>query len=475
MSLQDQNSGSVPSSGGDIGAELSKLLGEGMNPEEMGRLATAAARPVPTTIPTVPGSLQYQPKQWQNAPMDNRRPTTAAESKTQGISNAINGVLNAVGAKETEHLNNQKMQIATDTQTLILSQQAIDQATQAMNALPEGDPGRKQYQDMIDHNKTLMNGILSDPKTRKAIAKGYKIDFTNPSANQTMEHQAVAQGRELAKKSASYADKFAEAMPRGLQPNAQAQAQYQAALAQQKNQLETMKAFIPLLREMQRGKNQLSQESLKGQYQLAVKLQDGQNQLAKELAKHKDDMELAKYKHSLEVSLEYTKQHIKDTDPLEILKTWEATSKDMGASMDSISKERAAITLQISKEKDQGRIAELRTRDKSLQDTEAAVRSSYDGAKNYLARLLNVPADTLTVPTVSVGEGVTPNAGTGKASDNSNDVNPITGKPWGKDVSTVDKFLTKGIYAVRRGQLWVDRETENLEDIGEDKDSGDGN
>ena len=251
-------SGGIPASSGtggeDIGAIINKLSSAGLSPEQMQHLATSAATPVTGHSGQMPSSLQYQPKQFTPGGYNNTPSTTAAESKNKGIGNSISAVLNLLGKAGNEHENKKKLQIATDTQTLLVAQNSIDQAKQIMQNLPQDSPQRKQYEDLINVNMQKIQGILSDEKTRKVIAKGFSIDFTDPQ-NQTPENHAVEQGKQMAQTQIGakpYAEQFMAKTPETLQPNTVAQSQFAAAVQQQKMNQETMKILVPYLSTMQR-------------------------------------------------------------------------------------------------------------------------------------------------------------------------------------------------------------------------------
>jgi hypothetical protein len=246
-------SGSVPSSSSssDPGALIASLTGQGLTAAQMQQLANKAAIPVPGGSPQqMPASLLYNPQKSTPGQLDKSQAVGKGYGKAQGIGNSIIGAMNAIAAVKTGEDNKKKLQIATDTHTLLTEQNNIDQATQAMQALPQDAPERKQLQDSIDASKQRMNGILSDKKTADSIAKGFHIDFTDPQANNTLDHQGVKQGQQMAQETLSRADQFMQKAPAPLGPNVQAQARYTAAMQAQQMQQKTMQAFIPLVRAM---------------------------------------------------------------------------------------------------------------------------------------------------------------------------------------------------------------------------------
>lgn len=213
------------------------------SPQEMAQAALRANTPTtPSHSTDTPLNLRGQQKAFSPAPL-NHGPVAPGKgnARGQGIGNAIIGVTNAITGIATAEDNKKKLQLATDTHTLLLSQQAIDQAGQ----LQKGDPGYDQAQETIKHNKDIMNGILSDKKTRDAIAKGFKIDFTDPQANNTPDHQGVNQGKEMATKANSLADQFSKGVPQQMQQNPRAVAMYQQMMQDNKDSLALQKSLGP--------------------------------------------------------------------------------------------------------------------------------------------------------------------------------------------------------------------------------------
>lgn len=263
-----QNTANIPSAAApqaapeNPAAMLEKLVGFGGQSNDIMKLAREAATPIPGGHATqMPANLMYQPKQDQPGQLDHREVVGAGNARAQGIGNSVIGVMNLVSHLKTQSDNKKRLQLATDTATLLNAQQQVDQAKQYLGMLPENDPRRKQYQSVIDSNMQRMNTILSDEKTRKAIGEGFKIDFTNPK-EMTEENHAVMQGKEMAKQMTN-ADRFMQQTPQSLQPNLPAQAAYSAQAMQQKYQAETMRAIVPLLTAQMRGEVSMSNEKLR--------------------------------------------------------------------------------------------------------------------------------------------------------------------------------------------------------------------
>lgn len=303
MGLQNQ----IPSSsneGVDAGQVIEKLTGFGHSPQEMQALASAAATPIAGGHSAqMPPSLMYQPKEWQDTPMDRREVVGAGNARARGIGNAITGLLNTVGRYETNHENKKKLQIATDTQTLLTSQAAIDQANQIL----KNDPKNAEAKAAIEHNQKIMDGILSDDKTRKEIAKGFHIDFTNPQANNTIPHQGVAQGREMAKK--SYSQQFAEKTPQVMQPNTIALAKYQQALEEQKMNQSMAGHILQYLGAAERAKATVTAQELRNQAEMSKERFQAQKmgELLDKKQEMMEKMESIKHKNKLSEAFQRAK------------------------------------------------------------------------------------------------------------------------------------------------------------------------
>lgn len=239
------NSGVGSSAGANPASIIDELTKSSHSPEEMQRLASAAATPIPGAHSmATPLNLQPNQQGFTPAPL-NHEPTAPGKgnARGQGIGNAIIGVANAVTGVTIADKNKKQLQVATDTHTLLTSQTAIDQA----KTILQNDPDNAAAKEAVKHNQDVMNGILSDKKTRDAISKGFKIDFTDPQANNTDDHKAVQQGQQMAEKSLSLADQFAKGIPSTTQPNVQAQAKYAQAQAEEKSKEATMKVLGPMI------------------------------------------------------------------------------------------------------------------------------------------------------------------------------------------------------------------------------------
>jgi hypothetical protein len=221
---------------------LEQILGS--NKENLQALAVKAATPVAGGhMGQVPSSMLQPQQQLSPMHMDNREVVGAHNAKMQGIGNAVRGVTHMLATVETGRQNKQKVEVASATQQMLVAQAGLDQAQQVLKQ----DPNNADAKAAVERNKASMNGILSNDKLRKQIAKGFNIDFTDPSANKTLEHQGVAQGQQMAQQHLDYAEQFQQKTPTQMVPNVLAQQQLQTAMAQQKANLDATKAIVPLL------------------------------------------------------------------------------------------------------------------------------------------------------------------------------------------------------------------------------------
>lgn len=226
---------------------------------QISALSKAAATPIPGGHSgQLPLSMQQGPKGFTPAPLDMRQMVGKGNAKAQGIGNAITGVMNAITGVTIAEQNKKKLQVASATHNLLTAQNSYDQA----QTLLQTDPQNQAAKDQMKRAKDTMDGILADKKIRDAVKKGYNIDFTDPSANQTDEHKGVQQGQDMAKKSLSYAEQFNQKTPQTMQPNLQAQAQLAAAQSQQKINAEMMRAVVPMLAAQVRAGGELDRTKL---------------------------------------------------------------------------------------------------------------------------------------------------------------------------------------------------------------------
>jgi hypothetical protein len=239
--------GAVPQGGGasdsnasdnkDVAMEMIRSYSGSIDPS----ILRAGLTPVPTGPSTsvVPPSLTRPVGDFKERPMNTQPVVGAGNARARGIGNAITGLTNAVG--QVVHAKKQLDQdkLSVSTQRLLQSQQAINQANQFLQD-PNIDPSRKQaLMDSVTKNQKIMNTMLDDPKLRKDLEKGLNISFTDPSKNQTDQHNAVQEGIK------SMQEQFAEQMPQTVGPDPMATFRMQEAIREQTAGQKLLQSVIP--------------------------------------------------------------------------------------------------------------------------------------------------------------------------------------------------------------------------------------
>jgi hypothetical protein len=248
-------------------------------------LIRAATSPIagPHTV-QVPSSLQRPVAPYQSQSLDTRPVVGRKAAKIQGISNAVTGATNALGAVVTKETQIKQDQIRDAATKVITAQQAIDEAQQAHDvAAAAGDTQKAaEMQKIIDQNTKARDGIFADPKIRKALVKGFDISYTDPQSNDTDEHKAVMAGIKQAKtlqekrqliqqyrqqqnQSAGQAAgvAYAQQQPTSLQPNIQAQQQLQIEQANRTASQTALKDYWTLKASMARANATIGAASLR--------------------------------------------------------------------------------------------------------------------------------------------------------------------------------------------------------------------
>lgn len=405
--------------------DTSKLLEQilGQNKSELSSLAQKASTPIPGGhVGGIPLSLQPDQKQAQVSPLIPSRPGVDVVGKGNargvGIGNAVIGAMNAISKTETAITNKKKIEVASGTQQLLVAQQAYDQAAE----LYKQNPQDAEAKAAMDRNMNVMNGILSNDKLRKAIAKGMNIDFTDPSANDTVEHQGVAQGKQMAQQHVSYGEQFNQKTPTMMQPNEQAIAQYKAAVEQQKINTDAVKSIIPLLSAQLRAASMDKRTAgiitaSKIKEIGAAAIQDSKNQAAwnRTLANIKSRKDLAKdqfgYKMS-EIAAEGQKDlttfraklEMKNADPLVQAKAYTEFQTKSAATIANLTKTIGTLEQEKTLNPDKtGATAkdlndQIKTAQEALTNYQTAVKSTSDWYKQYakIGADVDAGADTST-------------------------------------------------------------------------------
>jgi len=428
------NSGVGSNAGANPASIIDELTKSSHSPEEMQRLAAAAATPIPGAHSTAT-PLNLQPSQigFTPAPL-NHEPTAPGKgnARGQGIGNAIIGVANAITGVTIADKNKKQLQVATDTHTLLTSQQAIDQAQQIL----QNDPTNQAAQDAIKHNKDVMNGILSDKKTRDAISKGFKIDFTDPQANNTDDHKAVQQGQQMAEKSLSLADQFSKGVPQTMQPNLQAQAKYQQAQIEQKSQAETLRALSPIISAQTRAGAQVTAAQIREQGEAFRAAYTSQQRAALQAQQFQNSQKLIGMRFSAESNLLAQKasaavktasqiMDLKDQDPISIMTKSTSALSGLQRTSGEIQSRITAVQQNLDAAKTDGQRNELRQEVEALKRQKESIDSSYMDTKTFF--------DSLKLKGGSNGTGAASGASDNPSSDDDDDA---TG-----DINSLDHYL----------------------------------
>ena len=267
---QTTQTSSVPASVGgggvDIGALLQQIQGDTATQQKLMR---EAITPVSGShVGQIPSALT---KPIGEAPQS-QTPYERPRSKGEAISNMINSAGNAVSKVITAEKQRKQTHLTDAATKLFTAQAAIDEAQQqhdSATAIGDNTAAQKAQQ-LIDQNTKVRDGITSDPKLRKSLAKGLNIDYIDPSNNKTEEHAAVQaaiknaknmqEKRQLAQQAQqqhqqqanqqgaqNFGAAFAKSQPQTLAPNQMAQAQHSAYVEAQKANLAATKALVPLL------------------------------------------------------------------------------------------------------------------------------------------------------------------------------------------------------------------------------------
>jgi hypothetical protein len=429
----------------DTSQQLERIFSQ--NSQDLQKLAVAATTPIAGGHANAVPSSMMRPDSPYTAPtLDHREVVGAGNARAQGIGNSVKSVASLLSNVEIAKQNKTKNEVASATQQLLTAQAGYDQAQQVLKQ----DPNNADAKAAMERNKASMNGILSNDKLRKQISKGFNIDFTDPQANKTLEHEGVAQGKKMAQDHLDYAEQFNQKTPVQMGPNVIAQQQYAAALQQRKDQIETVRAMGPVWAAQLRAQGQLDTENIraatdlrKASIEAGAKLDE---QISKNYQADKDNaarMALEQYKASAARSLE----SMKAGKPIDVLKEFNEAQKNYETGITENQKSRQALNNELDKNPGSSRSTEIRRQLQALDAVDEQAKNAFLLNRNVIAKGLGISVDDtrLQIPTIHVGEGVG-NAPAAGANTPSPDLDPRTGKPWKSGISTTDRILIKGHY-----------------------------
>jgi hypothetical protein len=398
-------------------------------------------------------------------------------SKGQAISNMITSAGNAVSKVITAE-KEQKQTHLTDAATkLFTAQAAIDEAQQQHDsATAIGDNATAQKaQQLIDQNTKVRDGITSDPKLRKALAKGLNIDYIDPSNNKTEEHAAVQaaiknaktiqEKKQLAKQAQqqhqqqanqqgaqNFGAAFAKSQPQTLAPNQMAQAQLEAYQQQRKDAIETFKAMGPIYAEQLRAKGAITVEGMRSATDLRKAAIDSAAKLDEQILKNKQadkDNAAARSLEGLRNANARSLELLRQGNPIEVLKSFNDAQKNYETAITENQKSRQALNNELDKASS-SRAPEIRRQLQAIDASDEQTKNAFTLNRNVIAKGLNVSVDDprLQIPTVHVGEGAQNGAGAAgtSAKSVSTDNDPRTGKAWKSSVSAADRLIVKAYY-----------------------------
>jgi hypothetical protein len=379
--------------------------------------------------------------------------------------NAVSKVITAEKQQKQAHL--------TDAATkLFTAQAAIDEAQQQHDsATAIGDNATAQKaQQLIDQNTKVRDGITSDPKLRKSLAKGLNIDYIDPSNNKTEEHAAVQaaiknaktiqEKRQLAKAeqqkrnqqgAQNFGQAFAKSQPQTLVPNQMAQAQLEAYQQQRKDAVETFKAMGPIYAEQLRAKGAATVEGMRSATDLRKAAIDAGAKIDEQILKNKQaglDNEAARSLEGLRDANARSLELLKQGNPIEVLKSFNDAQKNYETAITENQKSRQALNNELDKASS-SRVPEIRRQLQAIDASDEQAKNAFTLNRNVIAKGLNVSVDDprLAVPTVHVGEGAGNATTSGSSSStDSADLDPRTGHPWKSSVSAADRLIVKAHY-----------------------------
>jgi hypothetical protein len=429
------NSG-ASNDGVDIGARLQQIQSDAAMQQ---RLMREAITPVSGShVGQIPSALT---KPIGEAPQ-NQTPYERPRSKGEAISNMINSAGNAVSKVITAEKEQKRTHLTDAATKLFTAQAAIDEAQQqhdSATAISDNATAQKAQQ-LIDQNTKVRDGITSDPKLRKALAKGLNIDYIDPSNNKTEEHAAVQAAIKNAKSirekieaakaakqkfaaennpkgAQNFGAAFAKSQPQTLAPNQMAQAQLAQQQAQEKALVEAYKAQTPrevALLQQQTQLQKQHEEIVARDEQRRQRLEDRKSLLGFEEQKAR---RLANYSSGLAVQREQQVLNMRNADPTLVqnaaeqsAREWDGRMEAAQARVDAAENNLAALT--------SGTPAYVKANasyEQATDDLAGIQDQADDSLDKFNYKLLQVgvaPIPAITKPKPKPAEGGTPSATT---------------------------------------------------------------
>jgi hypothetical protein len=407
-------------------------------------------------------------------------PQTPNQGRPQNRGQAIGDMIRSAGNAVSKVITAEKQQKQahlTDAATkLFTAQAAIDEAQQQHDsATAVGDNATAhKAQQLIDQNTKVRDGITSDPKLRKSLAKGLNIDYIDPSNNKTEEHTAVQaaiknaktmqEKKQLAKQAQqqhrqqanqqgaqNFGTAFAKSQPQTLAPNQMAQAQLEAYQQQRKDAIETFKAMGPIYTEQLRAQGAVTVEGMRSATDLRKAAIDAAAKLDEQILKNKQadkDDAAARSLEGMRDANARSLELLKQGNPIEVLKSFNDAQKNYETAITENQKSRQALNNELD-EASSSRVPEIRRQLQAIDASDEQAKNAFTLNRNVIAKGLNVSVDDprLAVPTVHVGEGAGNATTSGSSSStDSADLDPRTGHSWKSSVSAADRLIVEAYY-----------------------------
>lgn len=137
--------------------------------------------------PTLPQAHQRQMQNTETRPFDD----SLSERNHARNRNTWASVSNTITQFRNKQEQDKNAALTTSIATVMKAQQQIDNATAVLKSPTASDQDKQMAQGVIDQNKKVIEGKLTDPKSGKSILKAFDVSMTDPESQKTPEHQAA--------------------------------------------------------------------------------------------------------------------------------------------------------------------------------------------------------------------------------------------------------------------------------------------
>jgi hypothetical protein len=172
----------------------------------------------------------------------NRQPfnDSVEERRHARNTNTWASVSNTIANFSNKQNADKQAALTSSIATVMKANQQIDNAKQVLASPTSSAQDKQMAQQVIDKNKTVIEGKLTDPKTGKAIQKAFDISPMDPEAQNTPEYKAAQAAHKQVQAAAKQglnadtpAEKAIQDKVEGKDAGAQAQKQVQTAQSAQ--------------------------------------------------------------------------------------------------------------------------------------------------------------------------------------------------------------------------------------------------